>query len=110
VRDAGIADGSSRDAIVESCGFLHADVDKKLEAAQACDPMNKLQCRDLVPGICCKVPVASAASNATIAYTAALDKYVASCHPLCSFIACPTDPGICQPNPSGGGGLCDFPL
>jgi hypothetical protein len=101
----GSGTGGVPDASTDPCPALRMDVDAKLAAAQKCDPNAPVkECGDLVDGICChQLPVASAMSNATLAYLAALDKYNAQqCFTVCTLL-CRMGTGYCAPNPDTGG-------
>jgi hypothetical protein len=108
--------GGARDAGTDSsgvdCTALRNDLDAKLAVVQACDPNSMaVQCRDLVDGVCCMVPVRSAQAPEMAAYLTALVKYRnAHCVTACTQALCPIGPGSCVADPSGAGKCAFGPL
>jgi hypothetical protein len=97
--------------MVDPCPALRADLDAKLALAQACDPADMTQCKAIVQGVCCNVPVAFGDSQATISYNAALAKYRnANCVSVCTQVLCQTGSTLCQPNGMATSGTCVFGL
>jgi hypothetical protein len=106
LREAGVRDGSSNDAMPDPCPGLLLTVNKDLAEAQTCNPsVVGDNCVTLVEGVCCHVPVASKDSAATAAYLAALATYKSNCSMACT-ITCVGGNASCKLVLGGQGYSC----